>query len=187
MPATCYRSVLMKPEFSPEFEEVRASLVEWAAAWNLPGLERRVRVTFSARFHSSVGRCSPAKGEIRLASFLLAASASALREALCHEAAHAAAYEIHGRGVKPHGAEWRALMRAAGFEPRVSMPASLLPDVLDHPRRATNLWEHRCPVCHASRLARRPVRRWRCASCREAGLKGVLVINRVPSLAGSAQ
>jgi predicted SprT family Zn-dependent metalloprotease len=143
------------------------------------GLERRLEVTFSGRFRRSLGRCVPAAGEIRLAAFLLAGTQAVLWEALCHEAAHAAVYELYGRGPAPHGEEWRALMRAAGFQPRVRVPASLLPDASVRWQRAESLWEHRCPICHASRVARRRVPQWRCAACRAAGLEGELITTRV--------
>jgi predicted SprT family Zn-dependent metalloprotease len=108
-----------------------------------------------------------------------------LREALCHEAAHAAVYEIHGRGPKPHGSEWRALMRAVGFAPRTKVPMDLLPDALSH-RALERIWEHRCPVCQAVRRARRRVTRWRCVACRAAGLEGELVITALARSARSA-
>ena len=47
--------------------------------------------------------------------------------------------------------------------------------------RPRMLYQHRCPVCSASRVARRPVRRWRCRACRESGLEGALEISTQPS------
>ena len=154
-------------------------LAPWAAAWDLPGLELRVEIAFSARFRSSLGRCAPATGEIRLAAFLQEGPSALLREALCHEAAHAAAYELHGRGPRPHGPEWQALMRAAGFEPRARIPAELLPDVPGRRAGPARVWKHRCPVCQAMRLAGRRVPQWRCAACRASGLEGDLIVTRV--------
>jgi len=156
-------------------------LAGWCARWGLPGFEQELAITFSRRFRSALGRCAPASREIRLAAFLLDAPAELLAEALCHEAAHAAAYELHGSGLKPHGAEWKRLMRQAGFKPRVRFPAALLPDdpVLVPRRRTGHYWLHQCPVCHASRVAKTHVGRWRCASCVMAGLDGRLVVTRV--------
>ena len=99
-------------------------------------------------------------------------------EVLCHELAHVAAYELHGRRHRPHGPEWAALMQAAGFEPRAR--ARLTHDVsalLVAPRRGSQ-YEHRCPVCRAVRFARRPVRQWRCVACITAGLDGHLLISK---------
>jgi predicted SprT family Zn-dependent metalloprotease len=41
---------------------------------------------------------------------------------LCHELAHLAARERHGDRIRPHGPEWKALMRAAGYEPKTRLP-----------------------------------------------------------------
>jgi predicted SprT family Zn-dependent metalloprotease len=158
-----------------------ALLTDWAQRWGVPGLEERLSVQVSTRLRTSLGRYSPAKGELRVASYLLDGPPSLLCEVLCHEAAHAAVCELHGRSARPHGPEWQALMRKAGFAPRVRIPAAELDRLPLPARRARVLWEHRCPVCQASRVAGRPVRAWRCAACRAAGLSGKLEIQRAGS------
>ena len=170
----------------PRGEDLDALLAHWAVLWNLPGLEDRLAVSFSRRFRRSLGRCAPASGEIRLAAFLQGGPPELLTEALCHEAAHAAVHELHGRGPKPLGVEWRELMRAAGFEPRARVPAALLEGLAPARQRTRTGWLHRCPVCHASRVARRAVRRWRCAACVEEGLEGRFVITRLAAGDGGA-
>ncbi len=70
-------------------------------------------------------------------------------------------------------------MWAAGFEPRVRLKAEGLDRLPGRVRQARAMWEHHCPVCQLGKLARRPVPQWRCADCREAGLKGELVITRI--------
>ncbi len=159
--------------------EWRDILAPWCRRWGVPGLERRLKITVSRRLRMSLGRCSPIRGEIRIASFLLDAPASLVHEVLCHEAAHVAVAELHGRSVRPHGREWRALMWAAGFEPRVRLKVEGLDRLPGRVRQARAMWEHHCPVCQLGKLARRPVPQWRCADCREAGLKGELVITRI--------
>jgi predicted SprT family Zn-dependent metalloprotease len=149
------------------------------SVWGVPDLEIRVRVQVSHRLRVSLGRSLPAKGVIRIAAFLLDGPHPLLREVLAHEAAHVAVHILHGKRVRPHGPEWRSLMRRAALEPRLRVPIDEI-DVgapMTSPRRRT--WEHRCPVCHVRRVAARPVRRWRCAACRAAGLEGELVIRRV--------
>ena len=96
-------------------------LTEWARVWNLPALPESVRVEFSPRIRRSLGRCHSRKGIIRLNPALLSVGPDGkddhealLREVLCHEAAHVAAYLLHG-AVRPHGPEWGGLMRAAGY------------------------------------------------------------------------
>lgn len=108
--------------------DVAPLLVPWAAVWQRPGLEERLHISFSTRMTRSLGRCHPERRTIRLASWLREAPVALFAEVLCHEAAHVAAFELHGRSCRPHGAEWKALMRAAGFEPRVRVPAELLPE-----------------------------------------------------------
>ena len=116
---------------------------------------------------------------------LLKAPTSLRVEVLCHELAHVAAYELHGRRCRPHGPEWAALMRAAGFEPcaraRLTHDVSAL---VVAPRRGSQ-YEHRCPVCQAVRFARRPVRQWRCVACLTAGLDGRLLISKWNGGAGA--
>lgn len=183
-PSSDGRVTTVKGGAAQDPSSLRRLVAPWSEAWSLAGLEHRINITFSSRFRTSLGRCVPRAGEIRLAAFLLTGPPAVLREALCHEVAHAAVYELHGIGAKPHGSEWRALMETAGFVPRTRLPANLVPDVLLHRGNPKRLWEHRCPVCHASRMARRRVTRWRCAACRAAGLEGGLTITELHSPTG---
>jgi predicted SprT family Zn-dependent metalloprotease len=153
-------------------------IADWAALWGAAELPGRVRLTVSARMRTTLGRCHPERAEVRIASFLLDASESLLREVVCHEVAHAAVHELHGRAARPHGREWKALMRTAGYEPRVRFPAGLLAELPAPARNRGIVWEHRCPVCHAVRVAGRPVRQWRCGRCHGVGLSGEVVIER---------
>ena len=61
-----------------------------------------------------------------------------------------------------------------------SLPAHSPNRQEDPNRRRRYLYIHRCPVCQAEQIARRAVRRWRCAACVEAGLDGELEIWRRP-------
>ncbi len=129
----------------------------------------------------SLGRCYPTRGLIRISEHLLEAPRSILEEALCHELAHVAVHEMNGKRCRPHGPEWKDLMRIAGYEPRARLPAGTLPRPSRKRRqRQRYLYIHRCPVCQAEQIARRAVRRWRCAACVEAGLEGELEIWRRP-------
>lgn len=153
--------------------DLLCALGDWCRLWNVEGLESRLQVVWSSRFRRSLGRFSVASSQIRLAAFLLEGPETLVKEVLCHEAAHAAVFELHGRASTPHGPEWRRLMQVAGYEPRARFPEHLLPTGTPCSR---GLWEHRCPVCHAYRIALTPARRWRCRACSEAGLSGALTV-----------
>jgi len=163
----------------------RESIATWLALWGVPQLEQHLTISVSTRLRTSLARCFLGPSEIRIASFLVAAPEPLVREVLCHEAAHAAAVALHGRWIRPHGVEWRGLMSVAGFAPRARLPEGSLALPV-RASRSRVLWEHRCPVCQASRLAGRPVRQWRCAACCEVGLPGRLLIQRATRTTGSA-
>lgn len=188
----------------PAAVDLRALVSAWAAAWGDAGLADAVAVSFSPRLRRSLGRCRPAAGRITLRADLRDGPEARLAEVLCHEAAHVAVHRRHGRAARPHGPEWRALVEAAGYEPRrlgadpppdraragspagpaAAEPAGSRPTPPAAARRnpaARYRYEHRCPVCHTARWARRPVRAWRCAECLDAGLAGELLITRGPA------
>ena len=153
----------------------RRLLRRWSKRWGLSGLESAVTITLSTRLHRSLGRCRPAQGLITLRPDL----ASSFDAVLCHEAAHVAAFVLHGRTVRPHGAEWASLVAAVGFDPVVrTRVAGTRPRP---PRPLGYRFEHRCPVCQSVRLARRRMTTWRCAECVDAGLDGVMDIRPHPS------
>lgn len=165
--------------------ETHESVERWLDAWNIPELAARARVEWSPRLTRSLGRCYPERRLIRIATHVGEADKETglLDEVLCHELAHLAAFELHGPHVRPHGAEWKALMRAAGYEPKTRLktpPGIPPPSVTRRPKRRapSYLYVHRCPVCHRYRVARRLMKGWRCASCIQSGLTGELVITR---------
>ncbi len=108
-----------------------------------------------------------------------------LEEVLCHELAHVAVVQLYGARCRPHGREWRGLMSAAGHTPRARIPAAEFERLVPMHAGTRVMWEHRCPVCQARRVAGRPVREWRCARCRRIGLRGSLVVRRLGVQAGS--
>jgi SprT protein len=89
-------------------------------------------------------------------------------ETVAHEVAHSVVYRLHGRGCRPHGREWRAVMKMLGFEPRVTHRTSpeTLARALDH-----HLYHCACrshalgPRQH--RHARKGERRYHCRVCGE--------------------
>jgi len=154
-------------------EDLRPAIATLGASWGMPGLEDWVHVVFSTRLKTSLGRCMPYRGVIRLHDGLRTAPTDLLREVLCHELAHVASVCLHGRHIRPHGHEWGELVRRAGYEPRVQLEVR----GFALRRRANGrIYEHRCPICQASRIARRPVQAWRCAMCVAKGWPGRLEI-----------
>jgi predicted SprT family Zn-dependent metalloprotease len=131
----------------------------------------------------TLARCAPEKARIRLSPAVLQRAPDDLASVLCHEAAHVAVAALHGRQCRPHGPEWAALVRAAGFEPQTSAAVSAAA-ASARPRRAALVYEHRCPVCQMVRLARRPVAGWRCTACLSLGLDARLEITRRRPAAG---
>lgn len=167
----------MRYTLSPAASE---RLTEWSILWTLPDLPESIRIEVSQRMRRALGRCDPRRGIIRLNPEVAGGSQDVLLETLCHEAAHIAAYRIHGRGIRPHGPEWAELMKLAGYAPHATLRGDQVPEAVRQRAQPTHLYRHRCRVCHATRLARRSVRRWRCRRCVESGLSGELDVARVP-------
>ena len=109
------RGAIPAPAVPAEFQ---AWIAGWGAIWSVPDLPSRVRISFNRRLTRSLGRCTPRTGSIRLNPRLLHAGPGVLREVVCHEAAHAAAWILHGGAARAHGREWKELMRRAGYAPR---------------------------------------------------------------------
>lgn len=156
-------------------------LAAWASIWKLPDLTAGLDIQVSARLRRSLGRCDPRGGIVRLNPALLDSPGQLLIETLCHEVAHVAAFRLHGPKVRPHGREWAALMTAAGFKPQARVLERSLPEAVRLRSRPRRLYLHRCRDCEARRVARRPMRRWLCRRCVEAGLPGRLDIVSIPA------
>lgn len=173
----------MRSSASSLNDQLHAAIVGWQSTWHSPGLADQTHVTFSPRLERSLGRCVPATGRVTLTTRLRRGPRERLLETLCHEVAHVAAYMLHGSAARPHGPEWAALVRAAGFDPdtharpRRGTPktATRLPRA--KPSRFTVV--HTCPVCHFRRFARRVMSAWRCRTCVDAGFSGELIATRV--------
>lgn len=137
-----------------------------------------VEVRVNARLSATAGRFLPAAELIEVSQAFMARPTAVQREIICHEAAHLVVDHRYGRSARPHGVEWSALIRAAGFTPR----ASLVRCGTTGPARPTTVQlAHVCTVCHFSRRAKRRTPRWRCPDCRAIGLDGALSIMRVSS------
>jgi predicted SprT family Zn-dependent metalloprotease len=152
----------------------RAHLASLAVTWKCPRVSE-LDITFNSSLTSTLARWIPPSNVIEICAGAKSRGVRALREIISHEAAHVVVWDRSGRGARPHGPEWAALMRAAGFEARATL-------IRCGYRRsvASNVRvRHFCAICQFSKLARRRMPRWRCPECRAIGLEGKLEVERV--------
>jgi SprT protein len=167
--------VLLKEAAARAFD----ALSESFGSWKLDPKALRARVEFSPRLRTSLGVCYPEQRLIRLHPILAQPRhTELLEEVVCHEAAHIAAEIKAGKRVRPHGPEWKALVRQCGYEPKRGIRVPGYEPIKQTP--PSSVYEHRCPVCHTVRRSSHPQPRWKCADCSEAGLSGDLVITSRP-------
>ncbi|MEX2480016.1 MAG: SprT-like domain-containing protein [Gammaproteobacteria bacterium] len=142
-----------------------AAAREWFALWQLHPLADDVRVRYSQRMFRCVGRCMPARRVVSLAAGVREMPDPLIEEIAVHEFAHIAAFEHHGPAIRPHGCEWRALMQAAGFEPRVRFENMAAINLVHARASGGKRYVHRCVACGSSRVSTRRMTRWRCGAC----------------------
>jgi predicted SprT family Zn-dependent metalloprotease len=134
-----------------------------------------VAVAVNRRFVTTVAAFRPKTETIELSARVLSMPLIKRREVICHEAAHALVWRRHHARAMPHGPQWRALVRAAGFSPAPStIRCRTRP-----PARPKGRFRHTCQVCQFSSVARREMPLWRCPECRALGLLGMLNIERI--------
>jgi len=146
----------------------------WSSMWGCPSLFDETSVNLNRRLRRTVARHQRAHGTIELGPIFLQLRARR-PEVLCHELAHAAVHFKFASGKKPHSREWKNFVTQAGFAASTRMEVASTA----RSRQLNLLYRHRCPVCQMQRLARRPVRAWRCAACLASGLDGILYIERL--------
>lgn len=155
------------------------------ALWDAPALTS-IEVVANPRLSRTLGRLVARELRIEIGPRALGDS-KRLWEVVTHEGAHAALATARvAKSQTPHGPEWRRLMALAGYpEARAAhWRCRTTREATQSGRRPkpaaleARLYDHWCPVCQSSRVARRPVKAWRCAACAEAGLDGTLEITR---------
>ena len=141
-----------------------------AQLWRYPGVSR-LRLRINPRLTATLARVLVNEKLIEFSKTVARLDARNRREMICHEAAHFVVWQRHGAAARPHGPEWAALVRLAGFEPKASRVRCG-----QSQRRlgGETLFRHKCPVCHFSKHAARRMPRWRCPECRAIGLPGRL-------------
>ena len=151
--------------------------LDWASLWGVPHLLEEMTVKRNGKLRTTVARWIAEKKQMELGPrfFELTQNQS---NVLCHELAHAAATQIYGNRISPHGREWRALIRAAGYEPSSKLHNARCTTMNFGKGRSRLRYEHRCPVCHSVRYAKTRMHSWRCTECIRCGLSGQLEICR---------
>jgi predicted SprT family Zn-dependent metalloprotease len=144
-------------------------------AWRYPGV-LQLQFRFNRRLTKTVARLLASDGIIECNPTVARLDTRNRREVICHEAAHFVVWQRRGLAVRPHGSEWVALVKLAGFEPKATRAHCGQPPRRPAPKQA---FRHTCPVCHFSRRAARRMPRWRCPECRAIGLDGPLRIERI--------
>ena len=167
-----------KPNRPSSWKVEVSTLEEWCRLWIWATDLDTIDIVVNRRLKKTLARGLPRQRRIEVGQNLRRRRLELQLEIAAHELAHLAIHELYGPSTKPHGPEWAGLMRAAGFEPRGVIGSCRGSDRAEVVRRPADVrYEHRCPVCQFVRWARRPVQRWRCRSCLEAGLDGRLVVS----------
>ena len=151
--------------------------LDWASLWGVPELLEGMSVQRNCRLKTTVARWIEEKKCLELGPrfFGLKQHQS---DVLCHELAHAAAVQLHGKDISPHGPEWCTLIKAAGYLPSSKLQIARYKTEMSGKRKSSTQYEHRCPVCHAVRYAKRRMISWKCIECVRSGLTGQLEIRR---------
>ncbi len=142
----------------------------WSEKWGTKNLPDLVTISFSTRMRRSLGNARIKSGRITLNAALALAPRGDQLEVLCHEVAHVAVFMLFGAHAKPHGAEWRTLIKAAGYRPstRAKTPKIMSPPArTNRPSRV----RFRCTVCQITYFASKHATRLHCAECFQSGLK----------------
>jgi len=149
----------------------------WIRQWRVPALLQQISLRRNDSLRTTIARWRENEKCLELGPRFFRMRRRQ-DEIICHELAHAAALQIYGKGVSPHGAEWQALIAAVGYPPSPVFKTSK--SISQAPHRNENSWhEHRCPVCHSVRFAKKKMPRWRCTECTEHGLSGLLEISKL--------
>ncbi len=173
-PPWIFRVRVLKRKIAPGGEiDFSRPLTRWAKAWGVPGLPTSVSVSYSSRMRRSLGRVRPRVGGITLNAQLANAPRAVVMEILCHEAAHVAVFLRHGPGAKPHGPEWRALVRKAGYAPTTSLSCRWVKSTAAPSTRKGRV-RYRCPECKTTCFGSRYPSRLHCSGCLRDGVVALL-------------
>ncbi|MBN1943579.1 MAG: SprT-like domain-containing protein [Phycisphaerae bacterium] len=132
------------------------------SAWRAGDLIPRVKIVYNPRLSTTLGRACLENLRVELNPRLLGEHPEELLPTLGHELAHLVVYARHGSAARPHGAEFRRLLR------KLQLPDAArhrLPVEHLRRKRARYLYLHRCRQCGQSFLARSVRRNYYCLAC----------------------
>ena len=132
-----------------------------AEAWNMPNLAGAVRVAYSRRMRTSLGRARLDEARVDLNLRLLQEHPEELVSTLVHELAHVAVHMRYGR-VAPHGRAFRTLMRSLNLSAKATHDLNV--KHLER-RRRRFLYLHICSDCGYSFISHSIRRSWHCRAC----------------------
>jgi predicted SprT family Zn-dependent metalloprotease len=95
-------------------------LVSLARTWDQRRIAR-LQIVINPRLKSTLARWVPPEDVLEVSLAAQTRGKRLFREILCHEAAHVVVWHESGPSARPHGPEWAALMRAAGFNARATL------------------------------------------------------------------
>lgn len=132
------------------------------AAWDADDLATRVKVGYHPRLRTTLGRACYTDFRVELNPRLLGEHPGELIPTLAHELAHLVVFTRFGREARPHGREFRLLLRRLGLsdEARHDLPVAHL-----RRPRGKYLYLHRCCDCGSSFVARSLRRQYYCTTC----------------------
>lgn len=89
---------------------------------------------------TTAGQAWPSKNMLRFNAMLYAQNSEHfLHHTVAHEVAHLLAYELFGRGIKPHGKEWQGIMERV-----FKVPAERCHQYDTQKSRTTRQWDYQC-------------------------------------------
>jgi len=101
----------------PSPEELLLYAEDLLLRWQAHELLDQIEMRWNRRMRTRAGVAYLVSRRIELNPRLLAQNPEMVHECLAHELAHIVVYARHEKKARAHGKEWRALMRAVGFEP----------------------------------------------------------------------
>lgn len=127
-----------------------------------------VRVSFDLRGHAAGEACLASRLTKYNGELLTRYGESFIHEIVPHEVAHIVAESVFGGAIRPHGGEWKAVMRFFGAEPRIHH------DFETTPARRLRLFAYGCACGDIHHLSARSHRRilrgtveFKCNRCRQ--------------------